>query len=166
LSTVRIQSRNAYDDGLEDLDPYFTCREAIDCLILLEGGRLPRRIWEPAAGDGAIVVPLLASGRFVVASDIHDYGLPGCGVLDYLTAPPLRHIEGIVTNPPFCKALEFAENALAEVPYVALLVRTNFILEDDRWGLRARALARSAPADKAVVVCQSAPDDAPVRVDR
>ena len=52
---MRIQSRNGYDDGLDDLDPYFTCAEAIASLIALEGNHLPQRLWEPAAGDGAIV---------------------------------------------------------------------------------------------------------------
>ena len=131
---MRIQSRNAYDDEFKDLDPHFTCREAIDCLILLEGDRLPRRIWEPAAGDGAIVIPLRESGRFVVASDIHDYGLPGCGIVDFRTAPPLRHIEGVVTNPPYKKAQAFAEKATAEYPYVALLMRTNWLMEGGRRG--------------------------------
>lgn len=74
---MRIQSRNAYDDGLDDLDPYFTCREAIASLIALDGNRLPARLWEPAAGDGAIVLPFRETGRLVIASDIHDYGFGG-----------------------------------------------------------------------------------------
>ena len=37
------------------LDPYFTCPEAIKSLILLEGDRIPQRLWEPCAGSGAIV---------------------------------------------------------------------------------------------------------------
>lgn len=136
---VRIQSRNEYNDGLDDLDPYSTCAEAIASLIALESGRLPRRIWEPAAGDGAIVYPLRATGRLVIASDIHDYGVEGCAIYDYLTAEPPQRIEGIVTNPPYKRALQFAEKALVEVPYVALLVRSNFDVEGvKRMPFRAR----------------------------
>jgi hypothetical protein len=135
MSEKRIQSRNKYDDdGLKDLDPYFTCFEAIQSLILLEGDRMPRRILEPAAGDGAIVRPLLAAGHFVIASDIHDYGLEGCGILDYLTASPLPHVDGVVTNPPYKWAQAFATKALTEVPYVALLVRTNWLMDSERRG--------------------------------
>src|SRR5215472_951282 len=126
---MRIQSRNAYDDGLDDLDPYFTCVEAIASLIALEGDRLPARLWEPAAGNGAIVHPLRATGRSVIASDIHDYGLEGCALRDYLTTDPPPGIKGIVTNPPYRQALQFAEKALSEVPYVAFLVRSNFDVE-------------------------------------
>jgi hypothetical protein len=126
---MRIQNRNAYDDGLDDLDPYFTCPEAVASLIALEGNRLPQRLWEPAAGDGAIVRLLRAAGHSVIASDVHDYGLEGCGIRDYLTAEPPAGIEGIVTNPPYRLAQQFAEKALGEVPYVAFLVRSNFDVE-------------------------------------
>jgi hypothetical protein len=139
---MRIQSRNGgYEDGLDGLDPYFTCPEAIASLIALEGDRLPQRLWEPAAGDGAIVAPLRATGRFVVASDIHDYGLDGCAVQDYLTAIPPPGIEGIVANPPYRQALQFALKALSEVPYVALLVRSNFTVE----GIKRMAFRTSHP---------------------
>lgn len=141
---MRIQSRNGYDDGLDDLDPYFTCREAIESLIILEGDRLPRRLWEPAAGDGAIVRPLRETGRFVVASDIHDYGLDGCAINDYLTAASPLGVQGIITNPPYKKALQFAEKALREVPYVALLVRSNFDIE----GVKRMAFRAQDPSTR------------------
>jgi hypothetical protein len=38
---------------------------AVLSLLELETGRLPRVIWEPAAGDGAIARPLLAAGFMV-----------------------------------------------------------------------------------------------------
>jgi hypothetical protein len=62
---MQIQNRHRYTDGLDDLDPYFICDEAIDSLIALEGNRLPQKLWEPAAGDGAIVRSLRATGRSV-----------------------------------------------------------------------------------------------------
>lgn len=64
---MRTQSRNADDDGLEDLDPYMTCEEAIKCLLKrnviagagLGGGR----------GTGVVVHALQQPGRTVLASD-------------------------------------------------------------------------------------------------
>lgn len=131
---VQIQSRRKYTDRLDDLDPYFTCAEAIDSLIALEGDRLPQRLWGPAAGDGAIVHRSRAAGRTVLASDVHDYGLAECRIVDYfaMPPPPPGWIDGIVTNPPFTAALAFAQKAIAEVPYVALLVRSNFAIEGAR----------------------------------
>lgn len=139
---MRIQS--THDFGARGLDAYFTCPEAIETLILLEGDRLPLRIWEPAAGGGAIVLPLRATGRVVHASDIHDYGLPGCHIMDYRSAPkmPAAWVYGVVTNPPYRYAQAFARRALAEVPYVAFLVRTNFLMDSER---RGRWLDRTEP---------------------
>jgi hypothetical protein len=36
-------------------------------------------------------------------------------------------VTGIVTNPPFKLAIKFARKALDEVPYLALLLRANFL---------------------------------------
>jgi hypothetical protein len=154
---LRINSTHDFDE--RGLDAYFTCPEAIRSLIILEGARLPRRIWERAAGDGAIVRELVASGRQVVAWDIHDYGLADCRILDYLAAPRMVGVEGIVTNPPFRLALEFALKAIAEVPYVALLTRLNFDAEGGRsHGVPAEASANTVLEERAAV-----PNDAPVR---
>jgi hypothetical protein len=123
---VRIQSSHHHSD--RGLDAYFSPPEATASLLGIEAGHLPRRIWEPAAGDGAIVRPLQAAGFTVMASDIADYGLVGCKAgIDYLKAPPIAEVEAMVTNPPFKLALLFAEKALSEVSYVALLLRTNFL---------------------------------------
>jgi hypothetical protein len=139
---MRIQS--SHDFAARGLDAYFTCPEAIEALILLEGDRLPQRIWEPAAGNGAIVKPLRATGRTVLASDIADYGLPGCRIVDYLSAPtpPAGWADGIVTNPPYGLAQEFVAKAISEVGYVALLVRTNFLMDGEE---RGRWLNRNPP---------------------
>ena len=53
-------------------DLYETPECATRALLHIE--RLPRRIWEPAAGRGAIVRVLRAHGHEVVASDLIDYG--------------------------------------------------------------------------------------------
>jgi hypothetical protein len=69
---------------------------------------------------------------------IHDYGLSGCWIVEYLSAPtpPIGWADGVITNPPHSSAQEFAEKAISEIPYVALLVRTNFLMDGEerrRW---------------------------------
>ena len=123
---MRIQS--SHDHAARGLDAYFSPQEAVLSLLGIERNHLPKCIWEPAAGDGAIVQPFKAAGFQVVASDIADYGLAECKAgVDYLKARPLSGVEGIVTNPPYKLAVKFAEKALQEVPYLALLLRTNFL---------------------------------------
>jgi len=80
MAGLRIQS--SHDFGARGFDAHFTPIEAVTSLIILESGRIPRRIWEIAAGNGAIVSPLRQAGHTVVASDIFDYGLAGCLVMD------------------------------------------------------------------------------------
>lgn len=95
----------AVADGLaraED-DFYPTPPEPTRALIAAERDALARfgRIWEPAAGDGAMMRELQAVGLDVYPSDLVDRG---CGAVvrdffDYLT-PPAR---AIVTNPPYAE---------------------------------------------------------------
>jgi hypothetical protein len=55
---------------------------------------------------------------------------------DYLSASkmPGAWVGGVVTNPPYWYAKRFAERALAEVPYVALPLRTNFLMDAEGRG--------------------------------
>ena len=62
----------------EDVDTYFSPPEATISLLSIEAQYLPKCIWEPAAGDGAIVRALLRAGFKVIASDLIDYGLDDC----------------------------------------------------------------------------------------
>jgi hypothetical protein len=124
---TRLQSMHSHAD--RGLDMYPTPPEATLSLLGLE--TLPRVIWEPAAGDGAIVRILQAAGHTVHASDIADYGA-GYAQADYLASAPPAAVEAIVTNPPFKLALEFTQKALGEVPYLALLLRTNFLESIER----------------------------------
>jgi hypothetical protein len=128
---MRIQS--SHEHAARGLDAYFSPPEAVHSLLRIEADHLPRCIWEPAAGDGAIVRPLRQAGHDVVASDIAGYGLAECDTgVDYLRAPPREGVEGIVTNPPYKLARRFVEKAVSEVPYVALLLRTNFLESTSR----------------------------------
>lgn len=124
---MRIQSTRAMSD--RGLDPYFTCPEATVSLMYLERAYLPPVILDPCAGNGAITRLLTQFGYETHANDIKDYGLERCSIGDYMTYETPPWIEGIVTNPPFKKALEFAQKALDESGYVAFLVRSNFLIE-------------------------------------
>ncbi len=111
-------------------EAYFTPIEAITPLLSLEN--LPCSLYEPACGDGAIVKPLREQGHVILASDINDYGLEGSFIADYLTNFQNHGMAGVVTNPPFTLALDFAKKALTEVTYVALLLRLNWLETPNR----------------------------------
>lgn len=128
---VRLQSSHCHTD--RGLDAYFSSPCALHSLIAIEGDRIPQRLWEPAAGDGTgMVLPLLAAGFHVVASDIVDYGCPDCTVADYLIAELPKGVELIITNRPFLLGPRFIEKALSEVGYSAGLLRTNFLESTSR----------------------------------
>jgi hypothetical protein len=105
--------------------------EATRALLSVE--KLPLRIWEPAAGRGAIVDVLRAAGHEVVATDLIDYGVPGqAGGRDFLleTEAPAG-IDCTLTNPPFRVANEFVAHALKLCSRVVILARLSF-LESER----------------------------------
>lgn len=123
---MRLQS--THTDVVRGLDAYFSPPEAAVALLRIEDAHLPDVIWEPAAGDGALVKPFRRAGFNVVASDIADYGLKRCDTpVDFLKAKKPPGVEAIVTNPPYKLATQFVLKALDDVPYVALLLRTNFL---------------------------------------
>jgi hypothetical protein len=106
--------------------------------------QIPQRIWEPAAGRGAIVRVLRDAGHTVIASDLIDYGFPLHTVGDFLktTAMPAG-CEAILTNPPFRWAEEFVAHALKLSPLVIMLLRLAFLESERRCGiLEGRGLAR------------------------
>lgn len=99
---------------------------------LLKAENVPAVVWEPAAGPGAIVRELRASGRTVIATDLVEYGCPDSkSGVDFLFERTAL-APCIVTNPPFRLAEEFVEHALALVPEVYMLMRVAF-LEGLRW---------------------------------
>jgi len=144
LSHAANPGRHSFVDRQSDLYETPECAT----LALLHAESLPRRIWEPACGRGAIVNVLRAHGHEVVASDLMDYGVPitcpGYRNVDFLTEH--RAPEGtqlICTNPPFRLANEFVEHALDLCPRVIMLLRLAFLESERRTGiLEAGTLAR------------------------
>jgi hypothetical protein len=111
---------------------------------LMKAERLPRHIWEPAAGHGAIVKVLREAGHAVLASDLVDYGEPthfhGRDFLMEYTAP--IGCECIVTNPPYKLADQFARHAIELCPKVCMLLRLLFLEGTSRADILDRGLAR------------------------
>lgn len=124
-------------------DFYASPYAALPPLLLAEGRRLPRVIWEPACGNGALVIPLRNRGYRVHATDINDWGCPGSeSAVDFTGGLAAQYGEslrrshgdgfGIVTNPPFGIIEEFVERAVAMAPYTALLCRLAFMESEGR----------------------------------
>lgn len=118
-------------------DFYASPYAALPPLLCAEGKRLPRTLWEPAAGNGALVLPLRNRGFDVTATDLHDWGCPGAeGQVDFLSSVADRYRPdgafGIVTNPPFGIVEQFVERAVGLAPYVALLLRLAFLESEGR----------------------------------
>jgi hypothetical protein len=67
------------------LDLYETPPAAVEALLRAE--QLPRGLWEPASGRGAIVRVLRGAGHDVVASNIVDNGVELDFYADFLTLP-------------------------------------------------------------------------------
>jgi hypothetical protein len=113
-------------------DFYPTPPEPTRAFLSVEGERLRElgTIWEPAAGDGAMVREMEAIGLRVFASDLVDRGAGAqiCNFYDYR----IRQCGAIVTNPPFteCNAdpgwIRHALERLA-VEYMALLLPINWV---------------------------------------
>jgi hypothetical protein len=131
--------RHTYDERGFDL--YETPAVAVEALLRVE--QIPDRIWEPAAGRGAIVRVLRDHGHAVIASDIHNYGNLHF-VSDFLAQERLpAGCEAIVTNPPFRLAEEFVAHALELAPLVIMLLRLAFLESERRCRiLEGRGLAR------------------------
>jgi hypothetical protein len=108
-------------------DLYETPKPAIHALLKVEV--VPQCVWEPAAGPGAIVETLRATGRRVIATDLHDWGCPeSLAGADFLRQRQLPDgVEAIITNPPYKLAADFVRHALALCPKVIMLMRLAFI---------------------------------------
>jgi hypothetical protein len=138
--SCQVQSHPHAERGL---DCYSTPAVAVEALLRVE--LLPLRIWEPAAGRGAIVNVLRAAGHEVIASDISDYDIPShfAGRDFFLETKLPKGVEAIVTNPPYQWAEEFVAHALDLAPVTIMLLRLAFLESERRCGiLEGRGLAR------------------------
>lgn len=85
-------------------DFYPTPAEVTRAFLAAEGDRLRElgSVWEPAAGDGAMLREIEAFGVPCIASDLIDRGCPGAEIRSFydfsITMAP-----AIVTNPPYCE---------------------------------------------------------------
>lgn len=120
-------------------DFYPTPPEPTRAVLSYERTRLSEfaAIWEPAAGDGAMVREMRSCGLSVVASDLVDRGA-GAEIksfYSYETAP----CDAILTNPPFneCNSGRWIRHALDAlgVKYMALLLPFNWPGAESRAGL-------------------------------
>jgi len=108
------------------LDLYETPAPATETLLRIERG-IPARVWEPAAGRGAITRILQAHGHKVISSDICDYGFPLDFVDDFLAQERMpADCSCILTNPPFQWVEAFVAHALELSPLVIMLLRLAF----------------------------------------
>lgn len=102
------------------------------------------RWWlDPCAGDGAIPEALADGAVEWTLIDIRDTGIEGLEVCDYLRkAPPRSPWDACIMNPPFSKALAFAQKAAREADRVCMLQRLCWLASADR----AEWLRRHTPA--------------------
>lgn len=120
--------RHAFAERGDDF--YATPPVAVEALLRVE--ELPKRLWEPACGDGAIVNVLRSHGHDVWATDLVDRGCPdSLSGIDFLLERGAGDCRTIVTNPPFKLAQQFLEKSLDLSQNVIFLLRLAF-LESER----------------------------------
>lgn len=96
-------------------------------------------IWEPAAGDGALVDQIRAAGRDCIGTDLVDRGRPDIEPrVDFLFEQRVQWgARSIITNPPYKLADHFARHAIAlGVAQTALLLPVKWLAATGpRWEL-------------------------------
>lgn len=126
---LRLTGRGDKDKRRE-LDFYPTPPDAT--MALMEYLKLsPRRVWEPACGNGAMARVIEEYGHDVVASDLREDSGYGKGGVDYLETK-LPEIDAIITNPPFNVSKDFIRKAVGECGLVAMLLKSQYWHAQDR----------------------------------
>lgn len=126
-----------------------------------------KSVWEPAAGAGALIAPLEATGAHVLASDLHQseplphltkqiiYGVDFLQMHPDPDGQPLFDL--IVTNPPYMLAQEFIEHALTWSQTTMMLLRLSMLGSKRRYQMwRANppaAIMPLVPRPQFVAVC-------------
>jgi hypothetical protein len=115
-------------------DLYETHPVAVRALMRAEA--LPKTLWEPACGPGAIVRVLREAGHVVLSTDLVDYKSPDQDFHGIDFTKPLDGIppiDAIVMNPPFVHAMKFVELGLERAPKVYALLRLAFLESETRY---------------------------------
>lgn len=121
------------EERVRVLDGYHTPRIAVEELLARE--KFSGRSWECANGFSRITRVLREHGHHVLTSDIyrwHDTTMVEKD-FEHFTQPPKpfrNRTFDIITNPPFVKAMMFAEKALELLPRggkLALILRLQFL---------------------------------------
>lgn len=122
-------------------DCYSTPAWATEALLKRE--HFPGTIYEPAAGEGAIVDVLVKHRLHVFATDIlgtppeqleRNYASWGSFPRDFLGSYLSKDCDHIITNPPFSQALPFAIRALEVARCkVAFFLRVQFLESKRRY---------------------------------
>lgn len=114
---------------------------------LLEAIEIPGTKWQdPCAGDGAIVRAVSYTGSPMVpvqwstfeirpeceAKLVDLVGLERHHTADWLRLNPTVEPDAIITNPPYSLAMEFVQAAIDRCPFVAMLLRLNFLGSESR----------------------------------
>ena len=124
----RAQSISGFSNTREPMDNYPTPDIAVTSL--LENETFNGTVWEPACGSGNIARHFPGC----IATDIRKdniYGEPG---IDFLTE--FRHVDHIITNPPYRLAQQFVEHALeCANGKVAMLCKLAFLEGKARYSL-------------------------------
>lgn len=113
---VTLGASNHTEREREPNDFYESPRETIDRLLASDDLRpdVGNLVWECACGRGALSVPLQEAGYTTYDTDLIDRGF-GIGGTDFLKSERPFSKEKritILTNPPFSKALQFAQHAI------------------------------------------------------
>jgi hypothetical protein len=112
-----------------------------------EARQMPKHLWEPACGKGAIVEVLRSCGHVVAATDKVVYPeyprIIRADFLKFTKMPFTVTKRGIVTNPPYRLTDAFVRQALGFSDYVAMLLPLTFLagIERRKW-LEFSPLAR------------------------
>lgn len=138
-SAVREQ-RHEVIDALDDYPtPPWATRALLREILIPHGVAMNgRTVWEPACNRGYMARPLAEHFTTVLTSDVADYGWIGQQhVADFLTTmhPQAKQgVDWIITNPPFNKAEEFVNRALAIASEgVAIIARVALLEGGDRY---------------------------------
>ena len=110
-----------------ELDFYETPLRATNALLGILGQELPKVIWEPCVGAGAIAKPLLERGVSVIGGDIKDYGFHEVELVDVLAIKEKR-ADVVITNPPYRLAAKIIRHLLKlDVHEIWMPLRLNFL---------------------------------------